>query len=121
MYTCTTPASPGDSWSEVRRGEYVFVRYVDVTEPMGENDIVLDCLCLRWAMEGGKGHTLNFIPTSSEVFDIGDCYGLVPFASVRSVYHIVRSYQSVHSVYPQNLGLPTDSTLIGSISTKIKR
>lgn len=57
--------------------------------------------CLSWVTKDGIDHFLNFSLTSSANFDIGESYGLVPFASVRSVHYIVRSNHFVQPICSQ--------------------
>jgi len=75
----------GDSLQE----ECAFVQYFDITPPMDEVDKSLRCICLRWSTDDGKDHSLR--DPSTATIEAGEWYGIIPFRSIVSVHHIVRS------------------------------
>lgn len=74
---------------------YAFDLCVDVKDPINEVEIFISCFSFRWASKNEMNHNLNFNARCSAIVDIGELYGLVSIASVRSVHHIVKSNNSI--------------------------
>lgn len=78
-------------------GEFALIQYFEITSPIDSVDRVLRCLCLRWATDDEVDLTVNENLSSADIIEVGEWYGVVPFSSVRSVHHIVRSNYCVSS------------------------
>lgn len=84
-------------------GEFAFVRYFEITPPIDNVDRVLNCLCLRWATGDECDRTITPDLQADDTMKVGEWYGVIPFSSITSVHHIVRSN---YSVYPFTSQLP---------------
>ena len=83
-------------------GEYAYVQYMEVTNPLSQVDKVLVCVCLRWATEDGVDRTLNIEASlQRNRVEAGEWYGLVPFSSIMSTVHILRSNIAIPPFSPQ--------------------
>lgn len=84
-----------------KKGEIAFIQYFDVTSLADEIGEELNSVDLRWAMDSGLHHSVNFKIVDSKT--IGECewYGLISFLSVLSAHHIVKSTYFVPSFYLQ--------------------
>lgn len=80
--------------------EYAFAAYIDIIESLNRLDIILSHFCLRSAIEGEMDLTLSINFISLVTIDIREWYGLVSFAPVRLIHHIVRSNHSLQLLYP---------------------
>lgn len=81
--------------------KYATAQNFDVIEPIDGAVIFLNCLCLKWAMDDKMDHTQIFNPISLAATEIGELYGLVPFAPVRKIHQISRSNHNVQPFFLQ--------------------
>ena len=72
--------------------EFAYVQYMEVTDAVTGVDRALDCVCLRWATADEVDRTLNIQQSlRGTQVQAGEYYGLIPFSSIISTIHVVRS------------------------------
>lgn len=59
--------------------------------PVDNVKLFLSCLWLRWETDDKIYHTVDSNLGGDDIIDVGEWYGVVPFSSIGSVHHIVRS------------------------------
>lgn len=74
--------------------ELAFIQYFEVTPPKDSIDTDLRCIFLRWETEDGVDYYLS--PPYTPGIEVGKWYGIVPFASITSVYHLMTGNHPVH-------------------------
>lgn len=92
---------PNTRTNDRMSGEFVFVRYVEITSTIDSVDLCLNCPCLGWATDDETDHSVTQSLSGAGVTEAGDWYCVVSFRSIISLHVIVRSNYSISIFTPE--------------------
>ena len=82
--------------------QYVFVQFMEVTQPLSKIDEVLGCVCLRWATGDKIDHTIPDVNSRQpEHIETAEWYGLLPFESILGTVNVLRSNIPIQPFTPK--------------------
>lgn len=81
-------------------GEFAFALYFEVAPSIDSMNRDLNCHCLMWATGDKIDHSISENVPAADFIVVREWYEVLPFCSIRSVHHSVRSNYCAASFTP---------------------